>query len=239
MGAGFFAGSSAVTMVATPLILFIALPALLHAWLGAYRPQAINLTNPGWRGISTGLLLLPVAIALSALVGGIQQSLVGKEMLEQGGGEQMEQVIGGIRAQGGIVLLLACVAVLPGICEELLCRGTLLAGLRNGIGPIGAALVSAFLFAILHLSPWRFAPQFCLGILLAVVVWRTRSIVPAMIIHAGHNGALVLSVVYGTKTDPPPIVIIVYGTVAVLLGIVGWRISATTKTGDIVTKMGS
>ena len=230
MGAGFFAGSSAVTMVATPLILFIAVPALLHAWLGAYRPQAINLTNPGWRGISAALLLVPVAIALSALVGGIQQSLVGKEMLEQGGSDQINDVIRNIRAQGGIVLLLVCVAVLPGICEELLCRGTLLAGLRKGIGPIGAALVSAFLFAILHLSPWRFAPQFCLGIMLAVVVWRTRSIVPAMIIHAGHNGALVLMHVYGTDSEPPAIVLVVYGTLAVLLGILGWKISATTNT---------
>lgn len=229
MGAGFFAGSSAVTMVATPLMLFIALPALVHAWLGAYRPQAINLTSPGWRGVATALLVLPAAIALSGLVGGVQQALLGKELLEQGG-EQIHDVINGIRAQGGVALLLICVAVLPGICEELLCRGTLLAGLRNGIGPIGAALVSAFLFAILHLSPWRFAPQFCLGIMLAVVVWRTRSIVPAMIIHAGHNGTLVLLELYGTKSDPPPWLLASFGVIALIAGAVGWQISATPTT---------
>lgn len=225
MAAGFFAGSSAVTMVATPLLLFIGLPPLLHLWLGAYRPRAINLTNPGWRGLSMGLLWLPAAITLSGLIGGLQQMLVGKELLEQGS-EQVSEVIRGIQAQGGVGLLLLCVAVLPGVCEELLCRGTLLTGLRNGIGPIGAALVSAFLFAILHLSPWRFAPQFCLGILLAVVVWRTRSIVPAMLIHAGHNGTLVLLELYGTKNDPPVGLIMTFGVVALLLAGLGWRISA-------------
>ena len=41
-------------------------------------------------------------------------------------------------------------------------------------------------------------------------------------------GALVLLEVYGTKTEPPTVVLVVYGTLAVLLGILGWRISATT-----------
>ncbi len=232
MAAGFFAGSSAVTMVATPLLLFIGLPPLLHLWLGAYRPRAINLTNPGWRGASMALLWLPAAIALSALIGGLQQVLVGKELLEQGS-EQVSDVIRGIREQGGVGLLLLCVAVLPGVCEELLCRGTLLTGLRNGIGPVGAALVSAFLFAVLHLSPWRFAPQFCLGVLLAVVVWRTRSIVPAMLIHAGHNGTLVLLELYGTKSEPPLGLIIAFGVIALVLAALGWRISvpATSPAG--------
>lgn len=224
MGAGFFAGSSAATLVATPLILFIAVPALLHLWLGAYKPQAIGLVNPGWRGVATALLILPAAIGLSATVGGIQQAILGKELLEQGG-EQVTEVIRNIRLQGGVGLLLLCVAVLPGICEEMLCRGTLLSGLRQGIGPIGAALVSAFLFAVLHLSPFRFAPQFALGILLAVIVWRTRSVIPAMIIHAGHNGALVLIELYGTKEGPDGRAVAAFALLALVAGAVGWRIS--------------
>jgi membrane protease YdiL (CAAX protease family) len=42
-----------------------------------------------------------------------------------------------------------------------------------------------------------------LGILLAIVVWRTRSLLPAMLIHAGHNGALVLIELYLGKDVPP------------------------------------
>lgn len=225
MAAGFFADSSALTKVAVPLLLFVSLPPLLHLWLGAYRPAAINLTNPGWRGLAAGVLWLPAAIALSGLVGALQQALLGRELLEQGS-EQVIEAIRDIRAQGGVVLLLACVAVLPGVGEELLCRGTVLAGLRNGIGPFGAAVVSAFLFAVLHLSPWRFAPQFCLGIFLALVVWRTRSLVPAMLIHAGHNGTLVLLELYGTKSEPPAGLVLALGVGAIVLAALGWKISA-------------
>jgi len=54
-------------------------------------------------------------------------------------------------------------------------------------------VLSAFLFAILHLSPFRFLPQFAIGIVLAVLALRSRSIVPGMVLHAGHN-ALVMVV---------------------------------------------
>jgi sodium transport system permease protein len=201
-GAGFFAGANAATMVAGPLLLFVALPTLVHLWFGGYRPAELGLRLPDARGWLAGLLLIPLALVLSAGLGAAQQAVIPKAVLEQGG-EQMQQVIHGIREQGGTALLLACVALLPGFCEELLCRGTLLSGLRRGIGPVGATLVSAFLFAALHMSPWRFAPQFMLGILLAIVVWRTRSLLPAMLIHAGHNGALVLIELYLGKDVPP------------------------------------
>ena len=225
LGAGFFAGAHPAVLVAAPLIAFIALPALGHAWLADLKPAAIGLRWPTGRGWAATLLVLPFAICLSALIGGLQQSLIPKEVLSQGT-EQVEQVIHGIRDQGGVVLLLLCVAILPGITEELLCRGTLLSGLRAGLGPWGGAIVTAFLFAILHLSPWRFAPQFMLGLLLALVVYRTRSVLPAMLIHAGHNGVLVLIELYGGKEPPSGQWL---GTIAVLslLGAVAaWKLSA-------------
>lgn len=233
MGAGLLAGNSTVTMIAVPLLLFVLAPALVHAWLGGYRPAAISLVNPGWRGWAAGALVLPLGIGLSLLVGGLQSTLVPKEIMEQGGDQVMEAVRG-IRAQGGPVfgtaLLLLCVAVLPGICEETLCRGTLLAGLRKGLGFTGAALISAFLFAALHLSPWRFAPQFALGVLLAVVVWRTRSVFPAMLIHAGHNGALVIAELYVTKSEAPSSWwIAAYAAVAVSWAVAAWRLTSVTK----------
>lgn len=230
MGAGLLAGQNIVTIVAAPLLLFILLPALAHAWLGGYRPETFNLVNPGWRGWTAGVLLIPVGIGISLLVGGLQSLLVPKEIMEQGGDQVMEAVKG-IRAQGGAVfgtaLLLLCIAILPGICEEFLCRGTLLAGLRKSLGVVGAALISAFLFAALHLSPWRFAPQFALGIMLAVVVWRTRSVFPAMVIHAGHNGALVIAELYANTSEAPKLWwIAAYAAIALSWAVAAWRLTA-------------
>ncbi len=224
-GAGFFAGANPALLVGGPLLAFVAMPALAHAWAAGLPPAALQLRLPTRTGWIATLLVLPFAICLSAGIGGLQQQLIPKEVLEQGT-EQVNQVIHGVRDQGGVALLLLVVAVLPGFCEELLCRGTLLAGLRSGIGPVGAAIVSAFLFAVLHLSPWRFAPQFMLGILLAVVVWRTRSILPAMLIHAGHNATLVLIEVYGGDKPPSEHWIGTIGVLAVLGAISAWLITA-------------
>ena len=68
----------------------------------------------------------------------------------------------------------------------------MLSGLRRSLGDNGGVLLSAFLFATLHLSPYRFLPQFTIGVVLAILTIRSRSIIPAMVVHAGHNAGMVL-----------------------------------------------
>lgn len=228
LGAGFFAGATPAMLVGGPLIAFIALPALIHAWLADLKPETLGLRMPEKRAWAAALLLLPFAICLSAGLGVLQQQFAPPEALKQGT-EQVEQVIRGVQEQGGVVLLLICVAVLPGLCEELLCRGTLLSGLRAGIGPIGGAVVSAFLFAVLHLSPWRFAPQLALGILLAVLVYRTRSVLPAMVIHIGHNATLVLIELYGGKDVPAAPVLGAFAGMSLIGAMAAWRLTASDE----------
>ena len=87
---------------------------------------------------------------------------------------------------------LLCLAIVPGICEELLCRGTLLTGLSRGTGRLWGVALSSFLFASLHLSPYRFLPQMVLGVVLALLALRYRSVVPCMVLHAGHNAGVLL-----------------------------------------------
>jgi hypothetical protein len=116
-----------------------------------------------------------------------------------------EEMIRGIfeqlDAMGGIALVIACVGIIPGICEELFCRGILLSGFNKSLGPRYVILMSAFLFAALHMSPYRFLPQFMLGVFLAVVVLRSRSIWLAMLIHFGHNSLVVVGH-YAVEANP-------------------------------------
>ena len=88
--------------------------------------------------------------------------------------------------------MLFAAALTPAICEELLCRGALARSLRGPLGDWGAILVSALLFAILHLSPYRLLPTFALGILLAVVAFSARSTVASMIVHLLNNATIAL-----------------------------------------------
>lgn len=177
-----------VAQTAGPLLVCLGLPVLVYAWAGAYRPQVLHLGPSRAADLGRGLLAIPLAIAASVALGNLQPAPPPSDEQTQFFQELMQR----LSDQGGPLLLVAILAVTPGICEELLCRGPLLAGLRRGIGPIGAVLVSAFCFATLHLSPYRFLPQFVLGIFLAALTLRAGSVWPAVLVHIGHNAVLVL-----------------------------------------------
>jgi sodium transport system permease protein len=188
LGAGMFLGSPVPLMIGGPLLLFVLGPALAHAWLGGYRrDELFSLRTPSAIDAARGLVAVPFAILVSLGIASLQgQPPAGGD--GDGGAEKLLSEL----ASYGVLVELLCAAVAPAVCEELLCRGTLLAGLKRSLGPGAAAVVSAFLFAALHLSPYRFLPQFALGIALAALTLRTRSIGPAMLLHAGHNGAVLL-----------------------------------------------
>jgi len=81
------------------------------------------------------------------------------------------------------------VAVTPAICEEALFRGFVMSGLRS-LGAVPAITISALLFGIAHASIYRLLPTFFLGLMLGIVVWRTRSLACGMVLHALNNGLL-------------------------------------------------
>ncbi|HJT55450.1 MAG TPA: type II CAAX endopeptidase family protein [Ktedonobacteraceae bacterium] len=83
--------------------------------------------------------------------------------------------------------LLVAVFIAP-FCEEIFFRGFVFQGLRRGM-PIGWAIVfSALLFGVAHADPGSFAVLFIIGIALAFLRWRTKSIWPGMILHMLNNG---------------------------------------------------
>jgi sodium transport system permease protein len=84
--------------------------------------------------------------------------------------------------------LVVLLAVLPGVCEEIAFRGTLLHGLRGRLSPAAQVAAVAVIFGLFHQSLFRIAPTAFLGALLALIVLWTRSILPAMLVHAGNNG---------------------------------------------------
>jgi ABC-type Na+ efflux pump permease subunit/membrane protease YdiL (CAAX protease family) len=78
-------------------------------------------------------------------------------------------------------------AVLPGICEEITFRGTLLYGLRRKFRPVTLALVVGLIFGLFHVALFRIIPTAFLGVVLTAVALLTGSIFPGMILHAGNN----------------------------------------------------
>jgi membrane protease YdiL (CAAX protease family) len=86
-----------------------------------------------------------------------------------------------------IPMLLVSIVAAP-LTEELAFRGYALGLLRRHFGVISALVISSLMFAAAHLTqgvyPTKLAVYFLFGLGLAVIVWRTGSLLPAMAVHS-------------------------------------------------------
>ncbi len=82
----------------------------------------------------------------------------------------------------GIIVL----CLLPAILEELFCRGIILREYER-YGALFAVLAAASMFALLHMTVASFVYTWVLGIVLAIVVLKTNSVYPAMLMHFSAN----------------------------------------------------
>ena len=94
----------------------------------------------------------------------------------------------------GIVFLV--IAIIPALCEELFFRGFLLNGLRTSMRSRAAIVCCGAAFGAFHFFIFKFISTALLGIILGWLCWRSRSIWPAILAHALHNGLLVVSVLW-------------------------------------------
>jgi sodium transport system permease protein len=105
---------------------------------------------------------------------------VPERMLEQFGRDLMPKDI-------PLWQLILFLAILPGICEEIAFRGTLLYGLRRKLRPVSLALAVGVIFGFFHVALFRIIPTAFLGTTLTAMALLTGSIFPSMVAHAGNN----------------------------------------------------
>lgn len=87
----------------------------------------------------------------------------------------------------GLIVAGIAIVLLAPLIEEVLFRGFLLRTLVNKIGIIWGSVVSALVFALLHV-PWQsIIPIFILGLILNSVVIRSKSLWPAIGFHILNN----------------------------------------------------
>ncbi|MBA3857211.1 MAG: hypothetical protein C0507_09920 [Cyanobacteria bacterium PR.3.49] len=85
------------------------------------------------------------------------------------------------------LIFYSTLGILAPICEEILFRGFLYTALRRYWGILPSMLVSAALFAGVHLDAGAFLPLMTLGMLFAFTLERTRSILPCIVAHGLWN----------------------------------------------------
>jgi len=121
-------------------------------------------------------------------------------------------------ADAGIYAVLAF-CVLPAVAEEFLFRGILLAEYESVSVPF-AVVISSLFFGMLHLNFVRLPAYFFSGILLALVLYASRSVTAAMLLHILNNIAALWTERYAAnfvQTAGERSVLLVFILVCVLL----------------------
>lgn len=97
--------------------------------------------------------------------------------------------------------MLVAVVVLAPLAEELLFRGVFVHGLSERLGIAATAVISGFIFSAYHLDPVGFLPRFEIGIVLALVVWKSGSLWPVIAAHAANNALATALMVANVQDD--------------------------------------
>jgi uncharacterized protein len=182
-------------------ILFLGLMTLLVTRLSAPRGHVLSFLRIQSNdetlkniGLATVLLIViqPVIYFLSWL--NLQYPF--SESYLQFETAQLKLIENYLRSDHLILLTIFHIGVVPSVCEEVLFRGYILRNLERSTTFWGAIIVSGLLFGAFHIRFTQFIPLALLGMLLAWMTIRTRSIWPAVVAHLVNNGGSVLFAYY-------------------------------------------
>lgn len=135
-------------------------------------------------------LLWGLAGGLAALVLGLVASLITQALVgefDSAAGDVAQDLVDSGQRLWLVVFALLVAFGAP-VVEELAFRGLLFAALaKRGVGPVLNVAITAAAFAVFHIEPTRLGVLVVIGVVLAVVRWRSRSVGAAMIAHAVNN----------------------------------------------------
>ena len=175
----------------------LALPAFVFARLHARRVLAfLRVRATDLRLVGLGIFgVLGLQPVVQWLVQ-VNQALPLPEAVRVFEQTQMEMIRSVLESGMGVSFNLVMLALVPGLCEELLFRGYAQREFERWGGPAAGILLSGVLFGAYHLRPTQLLPLIVLGTYLAYLTWRTGSLWPAIAVHMAHNGLAVLVSAY-------------------------------------------
>ncbi len=136
-------------------------------------------------------------IVLSIPVMSLIQMICSFAIEKTGLGSDITEALGLFNYSGKLAsfLVFVQIAILPAIFEELFIRKGIM-GILKEKGAIFATVVSATIFATIHLNFSQFIFAFLIGLLLGFVRTKTDKLYPTMILHFINNGAAVIEVLF-------------------------------------------
>lgn len=174
--------------------------AILALYIHLIRKHRFSFGDLGFRPLSPRMLHLlwqvPAAILAAACIQGLALAAFGQLGIDTSSAGASKSPLSGIAGMPApfIVLCVFLAAVLTPLWEEVLFRGALLSGLSLRFRPVLAVLLSAAVFASIHLVVLTFPYLFTLGIALALLRHFHQNLWAPVVLHAVNNALVALVV---------------------------------------------
>ncbi len=163
-------------------IIIIALPVLLTLKLLRLKPkEVLRLKIPKWKSF----LFIPFIAISAQIIASIISQLI--NIIFPFPEKYIDALSHLYNMNEPSWKVFLAIALLPGICEELLFRGFLIRFFEK-FSVRWAVVISAILFAAFHLDPFNFISVLLLGLLLGYLAVRSGSIYSSMFSHLINNG---------------------------------------------------
>lgn len=181
----------AASTLVTYFLMAIAGLVVLAASIWEFRPLPKDWFRVRWLdnwtvwGLGGYMVALPLVLIVSLL----------NQQIWQGQGGSNPILFLALKAQDQVALTIFFItaSVMAPIFEEIMFRGFLLPSLTRYIPVWGSILLSAFLFAIAHLSLSEVLPLMTLGIILGFVYVKSKNLLAPMLLHSLWNSGTLLS----------------------------------------------
>ncbi len=136
-------------------------------------------------GIKGWLTIIPFVLLISVIMNILIDN--------QNGSNPLLEIVLNNKNYFSFIILFVTTTLLAPFFEEIIFRGVLLPTLSRDFGIIWGIIVSAFIFALAHLSIGEMPPLFVLGIGLGITRIASGSLLSSVIMHSMWNGLTFLN----------------------------------------------
>lgn len=173
-------------------LMVLLIPVLYSAYTKKSMRETFKLKSAQIRHILGGVILISGTILVGMIITGITGSIFKNSATELS--ESMYYLLG-----DSFLKTLTVAAVIPAVCEEIMFRGFVFSALEKRMNYKAAILTGGLLFGAYHMNLVQFFTTSFIGMVICYVAYRTKSIIPGMIMHFVNNALSCITMYYPEK----------------------------------------
>ncbi len=174
---------------------------ILLAWNFGVRRYHTSLSEIGFRNFDLARSLIKAVLWLFAIkIFALLYGAMAMSVFRLKPPVELVQGIPDIFGSGivGLILAILVISIAAPIAEETFFRGFIYPAFRRKFGVRAGILISALIFALFHTRIWLIIPVIVMGVVLAFIYEKEKSLGPPIVLHSLNN-LLSIIIIYAQK----------------------------------------